>query len=97
MCNILESIDPANSKINADYKIETVTPEKVYVLHYEKGIVEYEDMLNNYNTLRDALPERSHLIFLPKEMDLKEMDIEEIIWLRDYLDDYIKNLPVNIE
>lgn len=81
----------------SDYKIETVTPNKLYVLKYEEGAFDYDDIGDTYVRLKESLPEGSSLIFIPGDMDLEEMDIEEVIGLRDYLTNYLDNLPVNKE
>ena len=78
-------------------KIETVTHNKLYVLKYEDGAFDWDDIGETYVRLKESLPEGSSLIFIPRDMDLEEMDVEEVIGLRDYLTNYLDNLPINKE
>ena len=80
-----------------DDTIETVTPNKLYVMHIDEDGFDYDDIASDYAAVKSKLPEGSELLFIRKGIDLEEMPLEEAISLRDFLDDYINNLPKNLE
>ena len=80
-----------------DKNIETVTPNKLYVMHIDEDGFDSDDIVSNYAAVKSKLPEGSELLFIRKGLDLKEMPLDEAIGLRDFLDDYINNLPKNLE
>ena len=79
-----------------EHKLETITPNRVYVIYYSDDF-DYDNLLSEYTQIKTLLPEGSELLVLPKGMTMAELSAEELISLRDYIDDCISKMPSNIE
>lgn len=79
-----------------EHKIETITPNRVYVVYYTDDF-DFDSVLSEYTKIKAGLPEGSELFVLPKDMKMVELSVEELISLRNYIDDCISKMSSNIE
>lgn len=83
-----DSLAVAESQKRAELlkKVEVVTPNKVYVLYYDPNCIEceFEDLVDQ---LRFIIPDDANCIFLPKTLEFKELDVDELKLIKKTIDD----------